>query len=645
MASSGYEDRWNPKTPKSSGNQNFNPSVLVVAPVNEDDTETDSMSEQEVYITIKMLASFINRNGITANSISDLGRNVRNEMRRQNYHLATRSLATLLSLSGLSPPVEGNKIFSNLHQYMYQYFSIYLHDIEIQNPRHRCYRKECEPYCILPLYANRFMPDRKIRSLFRGLKEVLIRKPFLVSRAAETNEAETAQNLLKYLVSRGGCHSLEDSYDVLYTMSGHSSTIFDPQALVDSKLYELVFDHLRSYDYEKLTSRPRSIPWLSPGISELLTREIALLESKAFARNQARSLDAPHRSRITSSDSSCDNSMPETNSPQEPNRDETPELEEPIPQYRILRAISVDKNTIVNPTEPRVRDPPQQRQYGSEPAAPLTVRLPSSSEIPIPTAEQQPEPESLPMPQFRILRAISLSPSSDDPILAPNETGTGIRAEPSAPQLSPVADNSIQYLSGYSDSATDNVHVYHYGSGYRASGSELTPEISTPPNSEPQPEEPIDDSPPTPQYRILRAVPEPPLGLVASVSAHPSAPMLVPESDNVNSPDFTGRHSGSEQTFTEESRPPGPGFYVPNDEQEPQGTTDEDTASIPQYRILSAMPRPSSHRNVHEAPPSYETLGFPASSTSSDGDDQLPSYEQAMSGLVHQISLNDRKWN
>ena len=208
------EDRWNPGTTT----QYFHPGyqrpndVPTVAPM-VPGTEVDHMSEQEVYISIKMLSSFMNRNGITAQTIGDLSRRLLNEIRRQNYRLASRTLPTLLSLSGLTTPSVGHRIFGNLYQYLYQFFNICLHDLETRNPRHNCAKTECERYCILPLYASRLMPDRKIHALFHGIKGVLSRKPSLICRTQEINEAETALNLLKYLISRGR-HGLEDSYDV-----------------------------------------------------------------------------------------------------------------------------------------------------------------------------------------------------------------------------------------------------------------------------------------------------------------------------------------------------------------------------------------------------------------------------------------------
>ena len=175
-----------------------------------------------------MLASFTNRNNVIGTSVKNLARNLYDDLRAQRNRDATSSYGTLRVLAELSEQ-RNETIFCNLYGYLYQFFNIYLHDVETRNPRHKCNRNECELHCILPLYSNRCMSDIKVMELFSGLQDVLDKNPTLIS----STEAKTAQNVLIFVAAFGD-GSLKDSYDVLYAMSGHCGVIFDPMAFVDS---------------------------------------------------------------------------------------------------------------------------------------------------------------------------------------------------------------------------------------------------------------------------------------------------------------------------------------------------------------------------------------------------------------------------
>ena len=268
-----YQDRWNPRSRRGANFHPTNPrqqdAPPTITPYSYYPTDrSEQATEYEIYTTIKMLASFTNRNNVIGTSVKNLARNLYDDLRAQRNRDATSSYGTLRVLAELSEQ-RNETIFCNLYGYLYQFFNIYLHDVETRNPRHKCNSNECELHCILPLYSNRCMSDIKVMELFSGLQVVLDKNPTLIS----STEAKTAQNVLKFVAAFGN-GSLKDSYDVLYAMSGHCGVIFDRMAFVDSKLYELLFDHL------VLFGATPSLPWLGEEASEDLKREVSQLERR-----------------------------------------------------------------------------------------------------------------------------------------------------------------------------------------------------------------------------------------------------------------------------------------------------------------------------------------------------------------------------
>ena len=131
----------------------------------------------------------------------------------------------------------------------------------------RCTRPECSIICILPMYARRCISDDIVTELFQTLRKIVKQNQLkIVCKQFRTNESQTALNLLTYLSSILKCTSteedsyLQDTYDVLSAMSGQRVTIFSRNALVDSKLYELVFDLFGWYE-NKASSSFASLPW------------------------------------------------------------------------------------------------------------------------------------------------------------------------------------------------------------------------------------------------------------------------------------------------------------------------------------------------------------------------------------------------
>ena len=265
-----YQDRWNPRSRRGANFHPANPRQQDALPSITTNYYTSDRPEQateyEIYTTIKILASFINRNNVIGTSVKNVARNLYDDLRAQRNREATASFGTLRALAELQDHREEAR-FCNLYRYLYQFFNIYLHDLETRNPRHKCNRGECELHCILPLYSNRCMSDTKVMELFSGLQDVLDKNLTFIS----STEAKSARNLLKFVAAFGD-GSLKESYDVLYAMSGHRGVIFDPMTFLDSKLYELLFDHL------VLFGATPSLPWLGEEASEDLKREVSQLE-------------------------------------------------------------------------------------------------------------------------------------------------------------------------------------------------------------------------------------------------------------------------------------------------------------------------------------------------------------------------------
>ena len=238
-----YVDRWNPKRRgrnfhPSNQRQNDVSSTMDVSLYSSHHSSTGTpkhTTQQEIYKTIKKLASFISRKGVTAESIRKLAHHVNQELTVTHGAEVPDIHNELLALSEAHYTVSRASVNSNLYSYLYQFFNIHVHDKEVRNPRHQCTRAECKEWCILPLYANRCMSHAKIAELFEGLKRIIDMHPDLISET----ESATARNLLIYLACQGN-PVLKDTYDVLFAMSGSCKTIFDPQAFVDSKLYELM---------------------------------------------------------------------------------------------------------------------------------------------------------------------------------------------------------------------------------------------------------------------------------------------------------------------------------------------------------------------------------------------------------------------
>ena len=265
-----YINRWNPRARRGADFHPSKPRQQDAPPTITPFTysgvcESAKRHKYPIYSTIKVLASFMNRNNVSGFTVKGLARNMYDELRIQKYRPDLECYCTLMALAEFRE-IRG-VIYYDMYSYIYQFFSVYLHDLETRNPRHKCDRSECDPNCILPLYSNRCMPDTKVAELFSGLQDVLNRNPTLIS----TTEAKSAKNLLKFLITFGD-GSLKDSYDVLYAMSGHHGFIFDPTAFVDSKLYEMLFDHLILFGADC------SVPWLNEQAASDFDQELLDLQ-------------------------------------------------------------------------------------------------------------------------------------------------------------------------------------------------------------------------------------------------------------------------------------------------------------------------------------------------------------------------------
>ena len=151
----------------------------------------------------------MSRNNVQGRSIKELTSNLLTKLENQNNHQPITAYGTLKAMGDM-PLGLGmfGRVCSNLYRYLYQFFHIYIHDMETNNPRHQCIKNECSPYCLLPLYANRCMSERKVTQLYQELRSILYRNPSLIAAEEETNEKQTTQNLLKYFSSQAAEHNL-----------------------------------------------------------------------------------------------------------------------------------------------------------------------------------------------------------------------------------------------------------------------------------------------------------------------------------------------------------------------------------------------------------------------------------------------------
>ncbi len=246
------------------------------------------MSALDIYLCVKRLASFINVNRIRGSSLQTLSGILLNELESDDQAQPS-TYGTLWLISGGSQYSDvvndtDTKADAGLYQCLTNYFLLCLYDRNNNIPRHKCSRKECSTYCILPIYARRILPDRTVNYIFCRIKQIIQRYPRLISRDdnIETRERDSAANLLKHIAL--DCETsdiLREGFDTLYAMSGENQTIFDYNSKVDSRLYELIFDELRQFDYQqtspqRLQTMPKwSVPFLTTDASIHLRRDIS----------------------------------------------------------------------------------------------------------------------------------------------------------------------------------------------------------------------------------------------------------------------------------------------------------------------------------------------------------------------------------
>ena len=238
------------------------------------------MSDYAIYSNIKMLSSFISRREVTGVSTKIVARSLLLKLRGQipSTHRTLQAVGgeIRMDIPGIDP---------GLYKCFYQYLRILIHDKNKGNPRHECTRSECQMYCILPMYARRCLSDTNVQILFQHLQNIIEENGSLLASTGRTTESKSAINIFRYAISLDH-PSLYDSYDVLLAMSGHNGTILNPIAKVDSKLYELIFDLIRSNDYERHDeSYMPSLPWLNTEESFHFKHEFRDVIQQAAARN------------------------------------------------------------------------------------------------------------------------------------------------------------------------------------------------------------------------------------------------------------------------------------------------------------------------------------------------------------------------
>ena len=253
---------------------NFNPTVLrsdeQLATIN----ALSDTQQNQIYSKTKMLASYIGRMELTGYNIESVTRNIWLNLRG----LFPSGLPTLKAVSGdLDRTASG--VDSHLYTFFYLHISILFHDMVKRNPRHKCFRDECQMYCILPVFARRCLSDAKVHSLVYMIKNMLERNRRLLVSQGRTTESKSALNIFRHIVSLDE-PALYDAYDVLLAMIGYKETLLNPKAKVDSKLYALIFDLIRSNDYERCETRyssvrmedfrrTASLPWMNMNVVEM----------------------------------------------------------------------------------------------------------------------------------------------------------------------------------------------------------------------------------------------------------------------------------------------------------------------------------------------------------------------------------------
>ncbi len=248
-----------------------------------------NMTTLDIFLSIKRLASFLTVNRIRGSSLQTLSGILLNELKSADRDGSRSTYGTLWLISGGSQYSDvvteiDTRADAGLYECLTNYFLLYLFDKNNDIPRHTCSREECSTYCILPIYARRILPDRTVNKIFCKIKEVVQRYPRLISKDDdfETHERDSAANLLKHMALNCEPSDIcKEGFDTLYAMSGENQTIFDYNSKVDSRLYELIFDELRQFDYkrtstQRLQTMPKwSVPFLTKDASTQLQRNIA----------------------------------------------------------------------------------------------------------------------------------------------------------------------------------------------------------------------------------------------------------------------------------------------------------------------------------------------------------------------------------
>ena len=247
---------------------NFDPAVLgygyTLPPFDNSDTQMYRM-----YTQTKMLASYIGRMELTGHDVKSVARNIWLNLRGE-FDSGSRALQAVSGdLSRYAIGVE-----PNLYRSFYLHISIVFHDMVKRNPRHKCFRDECQMYCILPVYARRCLSDTKVHGLMYRIRRIVEQNQSLLVSRGRTTESKSALNIFRHLVELND-PTLYYLYDVLLAMIGDQETLMNPRAKIDSKLYASIFDLIRKNDYDRFQEdycrslriedlrKTGSLPWLA----------------------------------------------------------------------------------------------------------------------------------------------------------------------------------------------------------------------------------------------------------------------------------------------------------------------------------------------------------------------------------------------
>ncbi len=243
---------------------------------------SDSMTKKEIYMEIKMLSSFMSHNDIKGNRIRDIAADMCDALNAADKEVP-RSYGTLCVMAGSQADKEN--VDKNLYENLYKHFNIYIHDVKNDVPHHKCLREECTEFCILPMFARRCISDRKVPDIFQKIKTMIRFDENLIDKSGELNEMRSAGNVRKFIAKTcDSSDTVSEGSDTLFAISGDCETIFNENAKVDSRLYEMLLTEFRRHDYGRIstgrigTVSKSSLPWLTTEEAEQLRSKIQRLE-------------------------------------------------------------------------------------------------------------------------------------------------------------------------------------------------------------------------------------------------------------------------------------------------------------------------------------------------------------------------------